>query len=79
MSKKHKKVCTARNYIEHVLILASTITGCILISAYASLFGNPIGITSFEVELKVCAIAAGIKKYQSIIKKKRKKHDKKYY
>ena len=27
MSKKHKKVCTTLNYIEHVLILASTITG----------------------------------------------------
>ena len=29
MSKKHKKVCTTLNYVEHVLILASTITGCI--------------------------------------------------
>ena len=26
MSKKHKKVCTTLNYIEHFLILASTIT-----------------------------------------------------
>ena len=29
MSSKHKKVCTALNYIAHFLILASTITGCI--------------------------------------------------
>ena len=28
-SKKHKKVCTTLNYIEHFFILASTITGCI--------------------------------------------------
>ena len=28
MSKKHKKVWTTLNYIEHFLILASTITGC---------------------------------------------------
>ena len=27
MSKKHKKVCTTLNYIEHFLILAYTITG----------------------------------------------------
>ena len=27
MSKKHKKVCTTLNYVEHV-ILASAITGC---------------------------------------------------
>ena len=46
MSKKHKKVCTTLNYIEHFLILASTITGCISISAFASLLGIPIGITS---------------------------------
>ena len=29
MSRKHKKVCTTVNYIEHFLILHSTITGCI--------------------------------------------------
>ena len=29
MSKKHKKVCKTLNYIEHFLILASTITECI--------------------------------------------------
>ena len=29
MSKKHKKVCKTLYYIEHFLILASTITGCI--------------------------------------------------
>ena len=76
MSKKHKKVCTTLNYIEHFLILASTITGCISISAFASLLGIPIGITSSAIGLKICAITAGIKKYKSIIKKNKKKHDK---
>ena len=76
MSKKHKKVCTTLNYIEHFLILASTITGCISISAFASLVGIPIGNTSSAIGLKICEIAAGIKKYESIIKKKKKKHDK---
>ena len=36
----------------------------------------PIGITSSAIGLKFCAIAAGIKIYNSIIKKKKKKHDK---
>ena len=76
MSEKYKKVCTTLNYIEHFLILASTITGCVSISAFASLIGIPIGITSSAIGLKICAITAGIKKYKSIIKKKKKKHDK---
>ena len=76
MSRKHKKVCTTLNYIEHFLILASTITGCISISAFASLIGIPIGITSSAIGLKICAITAEIKKYKSIIKTKKKKHDK---
>ena len=42
MSKKHKKVCTTLNYIEHFLIFASTITGCVSIFIFASLVGIPI-------------------------------------
>ena len=76
MSKEHKKVCTTLNYIEHFLILASTIARCISISAFASLLGIPIGITSSAIGLKIFVIAAGIKNYKSIIKKKTKKHDK---
>ena len=34
-----------------------------------------IGIKSYAIELKICAIAAGIKKYKSIIKKKKNKYD----
>ena len=76
MSRKHKKVCTILNYIEHFLLLASTITGCISISAFASLPGIPRRITSSTIGLKIFAIAAKIKKYKSIIKKKKKKYDK---
>ena len=71
ISRKHKKVCTALNNNENFLILASTITGCISISVFASLIGVPVGITSSAIELKICAIAAGIIKYESIIKKKK--------
>ena len=76
MSRKRKKVCTTINQIKHFLILASTITGCISISAFASLIGIPKGITSSDIGLKVCAVAAGIKKYQVIFQKEKKKHDK---
>ena len=75
MSKKHKKVSTTLNYMEHFLILVSTITGCIPISAFTSLIGIPIGITSSAIGLKICAITAGFK-YKSIIRKKKKKPDK---
>ena len=68
MSRKRRKVCTT-NYIEH-FTLASTITGCISISAFASLTNIPIEITSSAIGLKICVIAAEIKKYKSTIKKK---------
>ena len=35
ISKKHKKVCTTLNYIEHFLIIAFTITGCVSVSSFA--------------------------------------------
>ena len=64
MSRKHKKVCTKLNYIEHFLMLASTITKYILVSAIASLLGILKEITSSALGLKsICAITAGIKKY----------------
>ena len=75
-STKQKRICTTLNYIEHFLILASSITGCTSISASSSLIGIPIGIMSPAIGLKICAIAAGIKRYKSIIKRKKKKHDK---
>ena len=75
MRKKHKKVCLTLNCIEHFLLLASVVTECISISAFASLLGIPIGFMSSAVELKICAITAGIEKYQSIVKKRKNKHD----
>ena len=53
MSKKNKKVCRILIYIEHLLILISTVTGCVSISAFASLVGVPIGNTSSPVGLKI--------------------------
>ena len=75
ISRKHKNACATLHCIEHFLIFASAVTGCISISAFASSFGISIGITSPAIRLKNCLIAAGIKKYESTIKKKQKKHD----
>ena len=73
MSNKYKKACTTLNYIEHFLILGSTISGCISISAFASLVGIPIRVISFAIGLKTCVITAAIKKHKPIIIKKNKK------
>ena len=61
MSKKHEKVYRVLNYIEHLLILISTVTGCVSISAFVSLVGIHIGVTSSEIVLKICVITEGIK------------------
>ena len=74
MSKKHKKVYTVLNYIDHQHILIFTVSGYVSISAFA-LAGIHIGITRSEIEINIRVITAGIKKYKSIIKKE-KKHNK---
>ena len=48
-SKKHKKVFGVLNYVEHLLVLVSTVTGCISISVFASLVGIPVDIASSTV------------------------------
>ena len=63
MSRKYKKFCATINYIEHLLILDSAITGCISTSAFAYLLGIPVGVTNYAKGLKICSIATGIKKY----------------
>ena len=72
MSKNRQKVCTVLNYIHHSLDSNSTITGCVSIT----LVGISIGIASSTIGLKICVITAGIKKYKSMIKKKRRKNNK---
>ena len=78
MSKKLNKICTTLNFIEHFLILASTVTGEILISALVSLLGIPIGIRISGIGLKICAISAEIKKNESKIKQKKRSLIKEY-
>ena len=70
MSEKYNKTCKYLNYVEHQLILVLTVTGCVSISAFASLVVIPVGVASSVGEIKIYAITAGIKKYKSIIEKK---------
>ena len=76
ISRKQEKVSTNLNYFEHFLNLASAIAECISSSAFASLLGIFIGITSSAIALKIFAIVARYKKCKSIIKKKKNKYDK---
>ena len=59
------------NYIENLLILASIFTGFV-----SAVVGITAEITCSAVGLKICVITNGIKKYKSIIKKKKEKNDK---
>ena len=63
MNKRHhKKVCKVFKYIDHLLIVTSTITGCVSISAFACLVGILIGIASATIGSKTCVLTSGIKK-----------------
>ena len=72
MRKKHKKVYRVLNYIEHLLILISTVT--VSVATFVSLVDIHIGITSSAIRLNICVITPEFKKCKSIIKKKKKKH-----
>ena len=69
--KRKKRVCSTVTYIEHFLILGSTINGCVSISSFAFLVGISIGIPISAIGLNNCTITAVIKKPNSIIKKKK--------
>ena len=47
------------------------VTDCVSIPASASVAGVPVSTGSSAVGLKICALTAGIKMYQSIIRKKK--------
>ena len=54
VSGKHKKVYITPTYIQHFLTWAPLINGWISISAFASLVGIPIEITSSAIGIKMC-------------------------
>ena len=55
------------------VIFLSTVSGFISTSAFASFVCVPVNIASSAVEIKICAITAGIKKVQINYKEKEEK------
>ena len=51
MSNKHHKLFTAISYFKCFHILTSVVFGCIIVYAFASLLGIPIGTTSSAIDL----------------------------
>ena len=62
--------------MEQSFLLVSAITVFVSISSFDSLVVFPISIESSAVGFKICITTAVVKKYKSITKEKRKKHDK---
>ena len=52
MSEKYKKTCEYLNYVQLLLILFSTVTGCALISAFGSLVRNFVGFAILQKDSK---------------------------
>ena len=50
-----------------MLILASTVAGCVSVSAFTSLVAVPVTITSSVIGLKICAITAETQKYSQLL------------
>ena len=44
MSEKYKRTCKYLNYVENLLILVSTTTGCVSISVFASVVNINVNI-----------------------------------
>ena len=64
MNSKNKKVCTTLNYLKDFLNLVFflfTVTGCISISAFASLLNVSTGIMISTIGSNICAIIVRIK------------------
>ena len=56
------------SYFKHFLVFNSIVSGCVLISAFASLGGASVSTVTSAVGLKICSTAAGNKKCKSIVK-----------
>ena len=60
MHEQYKNTCKYLNYTEHLLILRSTVTGCISVLPFAPSVCVPVGITGSAVGINNCAITARI-------------------
>ena len=76
MSEIYNKTCKCLNYVENLLIVASTLSDSASISAFASLVVIPVSITSSPVGMEIYTITAGVKKHKLVKKKNKKEYDK---
>ena len=58
ITKTYKKICKTLDYIEHLLIIVYTVTGCVSISAFVSLVSIAAGVASFVITRKTSIIIA---------------------
>ena len=72
LSEKHRKRCKYLNYVEVLLILASTVPGCVSISAFASLVCFPVGIMSSAVGIKIVQSLQELKVTSQLLIKRRR-------
>ena len=71
MNEKYQKTCKYLNYVEHLLILVSTVTGCVWISAFASLVCVPVDITNSAVGIKFVQSLPELKSISHLLRKRR--------
>ena len=60
MSEKQKKMSRVLNYFENFLAFVSSVSSCVLTSAFASLIGVTVGTENSTVRLKIFGINTGI-------------------
>ena len=76
MSREHKKILY-NSKLHKIFSYFSFYNYWMSLNLYFCFFSPVlIGIMSSTIELKICLVAALIKKCKSVIKKKKKKHDK---
>ena len=61
ISEKNKNTRMYLNYVEHLLISTSTVTGCFSIPAFASLVCVAVDITGSAVGIKLCTTMQELK------------------
>ena len=68
MSKECKKMCVTLHCTEHLLILAPAVTGCVSISAFASVVGVPIeSLNTVEVLNSTALIDSYISHHEFVL------------
>ena len=64
-------MCKSLNYFEHFIDFVYAVSGCVSISAFASLVGILISITSSPAGLKISAITQELKSINQLSKKEK--------